>query len=142
WRYYSGFRRRAGEGELKIVPPPPGPLQRADPPPPDGESSYSPGTWIYRDTRYRWRQVTWVAYRPGWVWVPARYVLTYCGWVFIDGYWDYMLRDRGILYSPVRIDVAIYRRRDWTYRPAYVVHHQCLLSCLFMNRRTGWYVFG
>jgi len=36
----------------------------------------------------------------GWVWVPACYKWTPCGWVFVSGYWDAPLCERGLLFAP------------------------------------------
>jgi hypothetical protein len=142
WQYFSGFWKQAGEGDLTVVPMPPEPLQTADPPSPSADSSYVPGSWVYRETRYVWRPACWVSYRHGWVWVPARYQWTHCGWVFVEGYWDYTLGNRGLLFSPVYVNSTYYSRPNWIYRPHYVVHNQSLLSCLFVQRRTGCYHFG
>src|SRR5262249_8264441 len=75
-------------------------------------------------------------------WVPPHYVWTPCGCVFCDGYWDYTLRDRGLLFAPVcwprRPAVVV----SWTYTPTYVVHHDCLYGCLFVRPGCRSYCFG
>ena len=142
-QFVSGFWRPASAtGELEVVPTPPEPLQTADAPAPNAESVYVPGTWIYRESRYVWRAPCWIPQRLGWVWVPAHYVWTRCGYVFLDGYWDYDLRDRGLLFAPVYFDYSICCRPGYCYRPRYVLHDHCLLGCLFVNRTCGGYYFG
>ena len=143
FQFVSGFWRPASAtGELEVVPTPPEPLQTADVPAPNAESVYVPGTWIYRESRYVWRAPCWIPQRIGWVWVPAHYVWTRCGCVFVDGYWDYDLRDRGLLFAPVCFDYTICCRPGYCYRPRYILHDHCLLGCLFVNRTCGGYYFG
>jgi hypothetical protein len=143
-QYSPGFWRQEelDNGDMAIVPTPPEPLVTADPPPPDNNSTYVPGSWVYRETRYVWRPACWVPYRPGWVWVPARYVACGCGYIFVEGYWDYTLQDRGLLFAPIVVSRTVYSRPGWIYRPSYVVHDRCLMTCLFVNSRFGCYTFG
>src|SRR5206468_9390056 len=63
------------------------------------------------------------------------------GCVFVAGYWDHPLHDRGLLFAPIRVE----RRRlarDWTYRPDYVVSADFLLGALFVRPQTRQYYFG
>ena len=53
---------------------------------------YAPGAWVYRETRYAWRPGFWYVHRPGWIYTPAHYAWTPYGYVFVDAYWDYPLR--------------------------------------------------
>ena len=69
-------------------------------PAPTATSFYAPGTWVWRG-KYVWRPGVWVEYRPNWVWVPARYQWTPAGYVFVEGYWDYPLATRGVLFAPI-----------------------------------------
>jgi hypothetical protein len=75
------------------------------------------------------------------MWMPAHYVWTPVGYVFVDGYWDYPLADRGLLFSPIYFD-----RRDWrdrfVYRPRYVVNTDFLFGSLFVRSGFGSYFFG
>ncbi len=144
FQWSSGFwRSEAVEStSLSIVPTPPEPLNAAEPPAPNAESIYIPGSWVYVETRYVWRPPVWAPHRPGWIWVPARYVYTGAGYVFVEGYWDFPLRDRGLLFAPVYITHATYSQPGWRFRPMIVVHDQALLSCLFVNHRVGYYSFG
>ena len=64
---------------------------------------YVPGTWAWRG-HYLWRPGFWIGHRPDWVWTPARYVWSPAGFVFVDGYWDYPLATRGVLFAPVYFD--------------------------------------
>src|SRR5579872_5436451 len=97
WQWTAGFW--SGSDKQPLLPEPPAPVQTEPAtPPPSDDSIYVPGTWVYRDARYRWRAPYYLDYRPGWVWQPAQYVCTPDGWVFVDGYWDYPLDQRGLLF--------------------------------------------
>lgn len=51
--------------------------------------------------RYVWRQGVWVAYR--YYWTPA-------GYAYCEGYWDYPLARRGVLFAPVAFAQPVYAR--------------------------------
>jgi hypothetical protein len=122
------------------VPPP---VEQASPPPaPDATSTYVPGCWIYRESRYDWRPGFWLAYRPGWVWSPAHYVWTPGGCVFVEGYWDRPLEDRGLLFAPVRFTRPVWTTVSFSWCPQFVVQTDFLLGSLFVCRPAAHYYFG
>jgi hypothetical protein len=122
--------------------PPPESIERGPTvPAPDPTSIYIPGNWVWREARYAWRPGFWCAYRPGWVWTPACYQWTPCGYVYVEGYWDYPLCDRGLLFAPVRFPAAFFARRV-PYTPAYVVQPDFLIGALFVRRTAACYYFG
>src|SRR2546422_528661 len=96
-----------------VAPKEPPPAVEELPPEPDA-SFYTPGSWVLRETRYVWRPGCWVRYQPGWVWVPCHYAWTPAGCVFVEGYWDYPLHRRGLLFAPVCFDQSF--RGPWTPR--------------------------
>jgi hypothetical protein len=142
WQWVAGFWAPDDQKEVSYVPPPPETIER-DPstPAPDEGSSYVPGCWVYRETRFFWRPGFWVAFRPGYVWTPARYIWGPAGCVFVEGYWDHPLYDRGLLFAPVRLERRLLVR-GWTYTPAYAVQPDFLISALFVRRATRSYCFG
>lgn len=144
WQWTSGFWADAAHTQVEYVPPPPAPLETAAsvPAPADGQSTFVPGTWVYYETRYRWRPGFWLGYRPGWVYVPAHYCWTPCGYVFVDGYWDYPLRQRGIIFAPVYFGVVIYSRPAYVYRPSFVIYDEALFGALFVRPGFSAYYFG
>lgn len=143
WQWVAGFWAAAEQREMTYLPPPPAPVEAAPSvPAPGADYVYVPGCWVYRETRYVWRPGVWCACRPGWVWVPAHFTWTPCGYVFVEGYWDYPLRERGILFAPVIVDVRVCRRPGWCYSPCYVVHDDCLVSALFVRPGYSCYYFG
>src|SRR5262249_45542208 len=142
WQWTPGFWATAGTEQLEDLPPPPpavgsGPSAQ----PPDDDSIYVAGCWVYRERRYFWRPGFWIEYRPGWVWIPAHYVWTPGGYVFVEGYWDRPLERRGLLFAPVRIDVRVLADR-FSYTPCYVVQPDFLISALFVRPRYCHYYFG
>src|SRR5262249_26616421 len=108
---------------------------------PSEEHFYVPGTWVFQ-RKYVWRPGYWVRYRPAWVWVPDCYKWTPAGWVFVHGYWDAPLCERGLLFAPCRISERVYVRRGFVYRPAYVVQPDFLVASLFVRVKTRAYYFG
>ena len=145
WQWTGGFWSGAkGEkAQVEYLPQPPAPLDDAGSttPAPSEDHVYVPGSWVYRD-RYVWRPGYWTEHQPGWVWCAAHYRWTPAGYVFIDGYWDYPLADRGVLFAPVYIPPAVYTAPDYVYTPSYVVQETALFGAFFCRRGFGSYYFG
>jgi hypothetical protein len=143
WQWAPGFWGAQEQQEVTYLPPPPEPLEVAPPvPAPNPDHVYVRGCWVYRDGHYVWRPGFWSPCRPGWVWVPAHYVWAPCGYVYVEGYWDYTLRERGVLFAPAYIDVRVCCRPGWVYSPCYVVHDEALYGALFVRPGCGCYYFG
>ncbi len=141
WRWVQGFWAAAGQGEFPYLPQPPAPLEYGPSlPPPDEDCFYIPGCWVYRDGAWYWRPGFWARCRPGRVWTAARNFLTPRGCIYVDGYWDYPLEDRGLLFAPVYFSEPWWRRPGWCYRPVHVLRFGGLLDSLFVRR--GGYFFG
>ena len=83
----------------------------------------------------------WVTFQPNWVWIPARYVWTPGGYIFVDGYWDHPLEQRGLLFAPIRVDLAVVGPR-WVYTPTFVVQPDFLIGSLFVRPSYCHYYFG
>ena len=121
WQWTGGFWAAAkdgGKADIEYLPQPPAPLDAggATTPAPSETHVYIPGTWVYRE-RYVWRPGFWFEYRPGWVWVAAHYRWTPAGYIFIDGYWDYPLAERGVLFAPAYIPPVVYTAPAFVYTP-------------------------
>jgi hypothetical protein len=110
-------------------------------PAPSVSSFYIPGTWVWRG-RYVWRPGVWVELRPGWVWVPAHFRWTPIGYIYVEGYWDYPLSRRGVLYAPVAFSPTVIVQPGYVYAPTYVVSDQCMMGAMFVRRGWGCYYFG
>jgi hypothetical protein len=143
WQWVAGFWTPDDQEEAEYVPPPPPSLDTGpSTPAADEDSTYVPGCWIYRESRYWWRPGFWVPFKEGWCWIPAHYVWTPNGCLFVEGYWDYPLDERGLLFAPVEIDRSLLARRDWEYVPQYVVQSDFLLGALFVGPGRHHYHFG
>jgi hypothetical protein len=146
WQWTGGFWAAAkdgGKADIEYLPQPPAPLDAggATTPAPSETHVYIPGTWVYRE-RYVWRPGFWFEYRPGWVWVAAHYRWTPAGYIFIDGYWDYPLAERGVLFAPAYIPPVVYTAPAFVYTPTYVIREECLFGAFFCRRGFGAYYFG
>ena len=136
------FQQPQAPQQLEYLPPPPQPLEIAPSiPQPDVTSFYVPGSWVWRG-HYVWRPGYWVGYRPNWVWVPAHFRYTPGGCLFVDGYWDYPLERRGVLFAPVYFAPVVLARPAFYYTPTYAVSHQCMVGALFVRRGYSSYYFG
>jgi hypothetical protein len=143
WQWISGFWADDRQNELYYQEPPPESLDYSPPTPrPDEESFYVPGCWVFRSERYVWRPGYWRAPRPGLVWCPAHYCYTPNGCLFVDGYWDRCLEDRGLLFAPVYFNRTPWTDAAWFYRPSYCVTFPSLLGSLFVRPAYGHYYFG
>jgi WXXGXW repeat (2 copies) len=142
WQWTAGFWAPTAQTEITYLSAPPPSLDRGPSTPAlDENSIYSPGCWVQREQRCFWRPGFWVGYRPNWTWVPAHYVWTPAGYVFVEGYWDHPLEQRGLLFAPVRIDRSALTA-DWSYTPRYVVQSDFMLGALFVRPKDCHYYFG
>jgi len=151
WQWVGGFwgpvaesaqPGTATQAELEYLPEPP-PSIEAGPstPAPSAESVYLPGTWVHRE-RYFWQPGCWTDNQPGWVWTPASYRWTAAGYVFVDGFWDRPLEDRGVLFPPVAFAPEVYAAPGYAYTPSFAIQEQALFGSLFVGRGRGSYFFG
>jgi len=140
-QWVSGFWAAAGQAEAEYLPKPPQSLEVGPSTDPSGpDQLWVPGCWVWRETRYLWRPGSWAAAHPEWVWVPAHHEWTPSGYVFLDGYWDFPLQRRGLVFAPVRFGPAY--RPGLAYTPRVVLDVHNLTSSLFTRVRYGQYYFG
>jgi hypothetical protein len=143
WQWVSGSWVSTEQEQVTYLPPPPATIDVGpSTPPPDEDSIYVPGCWVYRETRYRWRPGYFIASRPDFCWTPAHYDWTPAGCVFEDGYWDYPLAQRGLLFAPVTFDAQLLQQPDFVYTPQYVVSSDFLPTALFVGPSCHDYYFG
>jgi WXXGXW repeat (2 copies) len=111
--------------------------------PPSEDHFWVPGNWEYIDANYRWRSGYWSQSQGDWVWQPACYVYTPQGYVLVDGYWDYLPPDRGLLYAPVTFNEPVYLQPNYVYRPQYPLGDaSSLLLSLFIRPGYPHYYYG
>jgi WXXGXW repeat (2 copies) len=143
WQWISGYWAVEGQAEVEYLPPPPtsidmGPSADA----PDADSIYTPGTWVYQERRYLWRPGFWLRANPDWFYNPAQYTYTPAGYIFSDGYWDFPLDRRGMLFAPARFSADAWSTPGWNYQPRYAIGNQGLLGSLFERPDFNRYYFG
>ena len=145
WQWTPGFwnEAKAEQAEFEYLPPPPETIDEGPSVPAPTETCfYTPGTWVYRTNRFRWRPGFWVEHRRDWIWVPDHYRWTPLGHVFVAGYWDEPLAQRGLLFAPVYFRPALLARPRFVYTPSYIVSNDCLTTSLFVRRGHCSYYFG
>jgi hypothetical protein len=143
FQWVAGVWTPTAQPDMQYLPQPPASIETGPTiPAPTADHVYVPGTWVYSGYRYAWRPGVWVMHRPGWVWIPSSYRWTPAGYVYVDGYWDYPLQGRGILFSPVYVDRRYCYRPGWSYSPTYVVYDQGLYGAMFVQTGSGSYYYG
>ena len=143
YQWTSGYWADEQANEIEYLPEPPetvevGPNIEA----PSPDHVWTPGSWVWHQSRYAWRPGYWLVVHPNWDWMPAHYVWAPRGYVFIDGYWDYSVSRRGVLFAPVYFDSAVYTRRDFTYSPVTVINISVFSDHLFVRPQYSHYYFG
>ena len=84
----------------------------------------------------------WATVQPDWDWVPDHYVYAPRGYLFVDGYWDYSIGRRGVLFAPVYFDAGTYARPGFSYSPTTVIDLGVFANHLFLRPRYQHYYFG
>jgi hypothetical protein len=143
WQRVAGMWVGESRSELQYLTPPPASLDHGpNSPEPDDRSTYVPGTWIFKDNDWVWRPGYWRRAYDGWIWNPSCYSWTPAGDVYNDGYWDYDLNGRGLLFAPVAFDSPLWNNPGWSYTPNCVVNTGGLLDSLFFGPGCCCYWFG
>ncbi|MFN9719491.1 MAG: hypothetical protein ACK58L_12390, partial [Planctomycetota bacterium] len=109
---------------------------------PTVEHIWIPGSWIWSETRYVWRPGYWSTGYSSWVWVPARYQWTPRGYYFCDGYWDYPVARRGVLFAPSYFHRRFRYRQISRFTPRVVVASNNLTVHFWVRPRYRHYYFG
>ena len=118
WVWISGFWSPVPESSLTYIQKrPPDQIDEEAGMPGKDNYFWMPGYWNYdQDTNdFEWVGGQWAALDRNWIFVPAHYVWTEKGYVFIGAYWDFPLDLRGAAYSPIYVQPA--DRADYTYEP-------------------------
>jgi hypothetical protein len=143
WRWLPGFWAPENLQEVGFLPEPPAPLETAPAvPAPDPNAVYVSGYWVYSGGRYAWRAGYWAPHRVGRIWVSPRYVWTPSGYIFVDGYWDYPLEDRGVIFAPIVFTQPVYADVAYVYRPRFVVAVGGVVDACFYRPGSFHFYFG
>ena len=143
WQWTSGYWADEEAKEVAYLPKPPksiesGPNVEA----PSRNHIWVSGTWVNREDHYAWRPGYWEPGQENWTWIPAHYQWTPRGYVFIDGYWDYDVARRGVVFAPVRFEHSYYDRPNYIYTPLMVISLNVFVNHLFVRPSYGHYYFG
>ena len=143
FQWTSGYWADAKVSEVEYLPEPPataetGPNIAA----PSPDNTWLPGCWVWQNGRYAWRPGFWATVQPNWVWVPAHYAWAPRGYVFVDGYWDYSIDRRGVLFAPVYFGAGVYARPGFSYSPTTVIDLGVFTNHLFLRPQYQHYYFG
>ncbi|HJZ59904.1 MAG TPA: hypothetical protein VKE74_33490, partial [Gemmataceae bacterium] len=143
WQWQPGFWSASGAVREFDSAPPDSLEAGPSAPPPNPDSYYIPGQWVFRDGNWLWQPGSWVRNPDGMVYVPPTYLPTPTGSLCVSGYWDYPLEDRGLLFAPVCFDGSPWAGNPgWCYRPSYAVGFGGLFGSLFARPGYGCYYFG
>lgn len=143
YQWTSGYWQDAETTEVSYLPEPPrsveaGPNIAAS----SSDQSWVPGNWVYQQDRYAWRAGYWVDSRPNWSWTPSYYRWTRRGYVYVDGYWDYPVTNRGVIFAPVHFQRSYISRPGFSYSPLTAIALSVFTNHLFLRPSYGHYYFG
>ena len=145
-QWTSGYWADAQASDVEYLPQPPASVEAgpniAAPAPTD---SWLPGSWVWQQNRYAWQPGNWAAVQPDWTWipVPGAYVcLQTARYVFVNGYRDYSIGRRGVLFAPVCFNASVYSRRGFVYSPTTVIDAGVFSDQLFLRPSYCHYYFG
>ena len=143
YQWISGYWADAAAEETTYLPPPPATLEvGANIAAPSDDYGWTPGSWMWHEGRYAWRAGYWAEGRADWVWSPSYYVWTPRGVIFVEGYWDYPLEQRGVLFAPVYYQSREYARRGYSYSPRIALNLSIFNDHLFLRPSYQHYYFG
>ena len=142
-QWTSGYWADADATEVQYLPEPPASVEQG----PNIAASSSdqiwlPGCWLWQQNRYAWRPGFWATGNQNWDWTPDHYVWTPRGYVYVDGYYDYSVSRRGILFAPVYFNGDRRSQRDFSYSPSAVINLGVFANHLFLRPRYGHYYYG
>ncbi|HUG67376.1 MAG TPA: hypothetical protein VMM76_06475 [Pirellulaceae bacterium] len=142
-QWTSGYWADAQATEVAYLPEPPrtveaGPNIEA----PSVNHTWLPGVWTWQQNRYAWRPGYWATAQQNWVWNPPHYVWAPRGYVFVDGYYDYPVARRGVLFAPVYFNSSVYAQRGYSFSPRTVINPAVFAAHLFLRPSYGHYYFG
>jgi len=143
WQWTSGYWADESTEEVAYLPQPPKSLESGpNIAAPSNNDTWIPGNWAHHGARYAWTPGYWEPARANWIWIPAHYQWTRYGHIFVGGYWDYAVANRGVMFAPVRFHGDSYSRPGYSYTPLMVISLNVFLNHLFVRPSYGHYYFG
>jgi hypothetical protein len=74
--------------------------------------------------------------------MPAHYVWTPGGFLFVPGYWDLPVASRGLLFAPVYYPQPVYAQAGFVFSPSISIVGSAVTANLFVQASTNQYLFG
>lgn len=143
FQWTSGYWADAGQTEVQYLPEPPASIEQGpNVDAPGDDQTWIPGTWIWNQNRYAWQPGYWAPVQQNWIWVPSCYVWAPGGYIYVNGYWDYSVARRGMLFAPVYFNQNVYSRRGFSYSPYVVINAAVFANQLFLRPNYQHYYFG
>lgn len=141
--WVSGYWSDVNTHQVEYLPYPPESLEEGPSTAAPSENHFwIPGCWTYRNNNYAWTPGYWHPGQQNWVWIPNHYNNTPRGAVFVRGYWDYPVANRGLAYAPVYWQNGYRARPGYSYTPNRALNTTILLSSLFIDNNRGGYYYG
>ncbi|ADB16371.1 hypothetical protein Psta_1696 [Pirellula staleyi DSM 6068] len=142
-QWTSGYWASAKLSEVEYLPEPPATVEAGpNVDAPSADHRWIPGCWLWQQNRYAWRPGFWALGQSNWDWVPSHYTWSPRGYVFVDGYYDYTVAQRGVLYAPVYFNSNSYANRGFSYSPRSVINLSVFGQHLFLRPSYGHYYYG
>lgn len=146
----GGFRRTPGtwvpngfDLQKATVPVPPaakqlGPIGNA----PSPNHVWFPGQWNHSNGQFNWKPGFWGQGNNNWVWTAPHYVQTADGAVFISGFWDRPITQRGVLFAPLQVQNIDRLHSATEITPNVIVNTSRMMLHLFVAPDRQHYLFG
>ena len=74
--------------------------------------------------------------------MPAHYVWTPSGYLFVGGYWDLPVANRGLMFAPVYYPQPVYAQPSFVFTPSISIVGSAVTANLFVSAGTNQYLFG
>lgn len=142
WLWSNGFWSDKSEIALDYIKTaPPQPLEEVVPAVPGVGYFWVPGFWKYDATtkQFNWLGGRWEHFDPNWMLVPTHYQWRPQGFVFVNAYWDWTLKERGQPYASLFIPEEA--RNGYVYTPTEVVDPDLFVRYEFFSYPDYLYFF-
>lgn len=144
-RWVRGFWYSIKEARLHYMPSPPVERRQESPAPSTAADEFRvPGYWSNKQGEYHWTSDFAAPHKQGWVWIGSHWAWTPRGALFLPGYWDYALANRGVAFAPVRLNADVQTRsgRTAVFAPTVAINLDKLPEAMFVAAGLSHYYFG
>jgi hypothetical protein len=133
----------SAQSQPQYLPAPPQSMEAGpNTPQPSPNVAWTPGYWSWQGSAYAWRPGFWAAVQPNWIWMPPHYAWTPSGHLFVAGYWDHPIANRGLMFAPMYYPTPVYAQPGFVFTPSISIVGSAMTANLFVSAGTGQYMFG